>query len=522
MVAHLVRLRLLLLANIFRRNRAQAVGAVLGILYFGGLVVLAAVGVAFLRSSLDDARLIIPMGGAVAIVLWTLVPLLAFGSDPTLDPQRFATFAVPQRQLATGLVVAGALGLPGLATMVVAAATVVAWSHSVLSTLVAVVAACVGVLTCVTLSRWVSALATAAVSSRRGRDVAGVVGVLLIVALAPASSLFEDMGSDLEARIGTISSVVSWTPLGWVWAAPGDIAAGAPLTGLLRLVLGIGFLAVLWALWVGAVRRQVEDPRLTTASGGSGGSAGLGLFARFPDTPWGAIAARSATYWLRDPRYQIALVLSPLVPLLLLAPFLAGGITWVPLVMAPLLAFLLGFGEHNSVAYESTAFWQHVAAGVRGRDDRLGRLVPSLLLAVVLVPAYAVLGTYLAGRLDLLPAVLGLSVALLGSTYAVSSVLSVSVPYPVPKPGESPFATPPGATGVTLLAQTIASAATVILVSPVLLVAWLTWSGSTWASWATAVGGVALGVVLGLVGLRAGAAVYERRAPEVLTDLAAS
>jgi ABC-2 type transport system permease protein len=520
-VAHLVRLRLALLANIFRRNRAQAVGAVLGILYFGGLVVLAAVGVAFLRSSLDDARLIIPVGGAAAIVLWTFVPLLAFGSDPTLDPQRFATFAVPQRQLATGLVVAGTLGLPGLATMVVAAATIVAWSHSVLSTLVAVVAASAGVLTCVTLSRWVSALATAAVSSRRGRDVAGVVGVLLLVALGPASSVFDSVGDDLEGRLGTISTIVSWSPLGWVWAAPGDVAAGDVLIGLLRLVLGIGFLGGLWALWVGAVRRQVEDPRLTTASGG-GSRTGLGLFARLPDTPWGAIAARSATYWLRDPRYQIALVLSPVVPLLLLGPFIAGDVAWVPLLMAPLLAFLLGFGEHNSVAYESTAFWQHVAAGVRGRDDRLGRLVPSLLLAAVLVPAYAVIGTSLAGRLDLLPAVLGLSVALLGATYAVSSVLSVSVPYPVPKPGDSPFATPPGATGVTLLAQTIASVATVILASPVLLLAWLTWSGSTWAPWATAVGGVALGVVLGLVGVRAGAAVFERRAPEVLADLAAS
>jgi ABC-2 type transport system permease protein len=522
MVAHLVRLKLTLLANIFRRNRAQAVGAVLGILYFGGLVVLAAVGVALLRSSLDDARLIIPLGGAAAIVLWTFVPLLAFGSDPTLDPQRFATFAVPQRQLATGLVVAGALGLPGLATMVLAAATIVAWSHSVLSTLVAVVAACAGVLTCVTLSRWVSALATAAVSSRRGRDVAGVVGVLLLVALGPVSSVLDGVGNDLEGRLGTISTIVSWTPLGWVWAAPGDVAAGDLPIGLLRLVLATGFLGGLWALWVGAVRRQVEDPRLTTASGGGGSRTGLGLFARFPDTPWGAIAARSATYWLRDPRYQIALVLSPVVPLLLLGPFIAGDVAWVPLLMAPLLAFLLGFGEHNSVAYESTAFWQHVAAGVRGRDDRLGRLVPSLLLAAVLVPAYAVLGTSLAGRLDLLPAVLGLSVALLGATYAVSSVLSVSVPYPVPKPGDSPFSTPPGATGVTLLAQTIAGAATVILVSPVLLLAWLTWSGSTWAPWATALGGVALGVVLGLVGVRAGAAVFERRAPEVLADLAAS
>lgn len=521
MVAHLVRLKLTLLANIFRRNRAQAVGAVLGILYFGGIVVFAAVGLASLRTSLDDARLVIPLGGAAAVLLWTLLPLLAFGSDPTLDPQRFATFAVPHRQLATGLIVAGLLGLPALATIVVASGTVVAWSHSLLATLVAVVAAAVGVLTCVTLSRWVSALATTAVSSRRGRDLAGVLGVLLLVAIGPAGSLLEGVGDDPEATLGTLARVIAWTPLGWVWAAPGDVAAGDVGIGLLRLVLGLGFLGVLWTLWVGAVRRQVQDPHLQGSSSGGRVSAGLGLLSRFPDTPWGAIAARYATYWLRDPRYQVSLLLSPFVPLLLLGPFFAGDVTWVPLLMGPLVAFLLGFGEHNSVAYESSAFWQHVAAGVRGRDDRVGRLVPSLLIAAVLLPAYTVLGAWLADRVDLVPGVIGLSVAILGVGYAVSSVLSVSLPYPVPKPGESPFATPPGATGVTLLAQTVASAATLVLVSPVLGLAWLTWTGSGWALWATAFGGVALGVVLGLVGVRAGAAVYDRRAPEVLADLVA-
>ncbi|HEU5144989.1 MAG TPA: hypothetical protein VFT81_07410 [Dermatophilaceae bacterium] len=524
MVAHLVRLKLTLLANIFRRNRAQAIGAVLGILYFGGGIVLAAVGLAALRTSLEDARIVIPLAGAAAVLLWTMLPLLAFGSDPTLDPQRFATYAVPHRQLSTGLLVAGLLGLPGLATMVVIAGTIVAWSHTLFSTVVALVAAALGVLTCVTLSRWVSALATTAVSSRRGRDLAGVLGVLLLVVVGPASSLLDGAGNDLEATLGTLGTlvrVVSWTPLGWVWAAPGDIAAGEVWLGLVRLGLAAAFLGVLSRLWAGAVRRQVEDPHLLASPPRGRGATGLGLLGRFPDTPWGAVAARCATYWLRDPRYQVALLLSPFVPLVLLVPHLAGGVSWTPLLMAPLLAFLLGFGEHNSVSYDSTAFWQHVAAGIRGRDDRLGRLVPSLLVAVALLPAYSVLGAWLAGRFELLPGLVGVSVALLGAGYAVSSVLSVSVPYPVPKPGESPFATPPGATGITLLAQTLASAGTVVLVSPVLVLAWLGWSGSAWAVWGTAGVGLVLGAGLTLAGVRVGGAVYDRRAPEALADVVA-
>ena len=45
MVAHLVRLKLTLLRNMLRRSRAQAIGVVLAIVYFGFLVVAVAVAV---------------------------------------------------------------------------------------------------------------------------------------------------------------------------------------------------------------------------------------------------------------------------------------------------------------------------------------------------------------------------------------------------------------------------------------------------------------------------------------------
>ena len=139
-VAHLVRLKLTLLRNIFRRSRAQAIGAVVGIVYFAVLVAGLAVILASLRGSLDAARVVIPLAGAAGIVLWTVVPLFSFGSDPTLDPGRFATFAVPHRELAIGLVAAALVGLPAIASMVLSVGVVVAWSHTVASTAVAVVA----------------------------------------------------------------------------------------------------------------------------------------------------------------------------------------------------------------------------------------------------------------------------------------------------------------------------------------------------------------------------------------------
>ena len=520
MVAHLVRLKLALLRNIFRRSRAQAIGAIIGIAYFGFLVVGLAIILGSFRSSLADARVVIPLAGAAGMVLWTIVPLFSFGSDPTLDPGRFATFAVPSRQLAVGLIGAALVGLPSLASMVMAVGVVVGWSQTVASTLVAVVATAIGLLTAITTSRWVSALATNALSSRRGRDMLAVIGLALLVMLGPVISIVANVGHSQKELAATAARIVSWTPLGWAWAAPGDIAAGSWLVGTVRLLLAGALLVVVGRLWARVLRAQVENPRAVARSDAGAAAYGdLGLFRRFPDTPTGAIAARVLTYWRRDPRYQIGMIMTPILPLALLIPFYAGDLLWTPLVMGPLIGFLLGWNEHNSVAYEADAFWLHVASGTSGRADRRGRLVPDLLLAAVLLPGYTVAGVWIADRWDLLPGALGLSLALLGSGYALSSVMSVVMPYPVPASGESPFSAPPGAAGVTMLSQSLASLGTIVLASPVLALGWVAWRGTEWVVWPAGVLGAVLGVAFATIGIRLGARLYDERAPELLAAL---
>ena len=523
MVAHLVRLKLTLLRNMFRRSRAQAIGVVLAVLYLGFLVVVLAVAAGSLRADLDLAVAVVPVAGALAVVLWTVVPLFSFGSDPTLDPGRFATFAVPPRQLAIGLIVGALVGLPAIATMLVSLGVMVAWSHTPLSTIVGIVSTTVGVLTAVTLSRWVSAMATAALSSRRGNDVMAVLALILLVLSSPVLLVLSNSGGDYLSVARSVGSVVGWTPLGWAWAAPGDIALGHHVIGLLRLALGLAFLWVLGLLWLRSLTRLVENPRSTARSRSATAADGdLGLLGRGPDAPTGAVAMRVLIYWGRDPRYQAGMLLTPFVPLALLIPYFTSDLEWVVLLMAPLLAFLMAWGEHNSVAYEADAFWMQVAAGIPGRADRRGRLMPSLLIATPLVVVYAVAGAALVGRFDLLPVVVGLSAALLGAGYAVSSVLSVVLPYPVAKPGESPFSTPPGATGITLAAQTVAAIGCVVLSAPPIVLALLAWSGAGWAMWAGAVVGLAWGGLLFEAGVRVGAGLYERRAPELLASLTAN
>jgi ABC-2 type transport system permease protein len=316
----------------------------------------------------------------------------------------------------------------------------------------------------------------------------------------------------------TLAGLLGWTPLGLAWAAPADAAAGAPGSGLLRLLLAVLVLGALLALWDRLLRRALENPRSVSARGG-GRRAGTGWFARLPGTPTGAVAARSATYWRRDPRYLLSVGMMPLLPLVLLVPAAGGSDAWL-LGMAPLMGYLLGWGMHNDLAYDGTPFWLHVSTGVAGRADRVGRLVPTAALGLVLVPGYAVLSSALTGRWQMLPADLGAGLGLLLAGFGIASVVSVLTPYPVPASGDSPFATPPGATGVSLLVQLVSGVAATVLSAPALALWLAALGGSRWLGWACLLVALALGAACVLVGVQQGARIYERRAPDLLSDLA--
>jgi ABC-2 type transport system permease protein len=184
-------------------------------------------------------------------------------------------------------------------------------------------------------------------------------------------------------------------------------------------------------------------------------------------------------------------------------------------------AYLIGWGPHNDVGYDSTAFWMHVSAGVDGVSDRLGRLAPSAALGMVCLPGYALLGAVLSGRWSLLPATLGAASGVALSGFAVASVASAVLPYPTPKPGEGPFATRPGGAGLTVAVQTVCTMAVLALSLPVLVLALLAERGTAWAAWPALVVGPLLGSAALAVGLRVGGRVLERRGPDLLQRLVA-
>jgi ABC-2 type transport system permease protein len=519
-VALIVGLKWQLLRNGLRRSTPQLVGLIIAVLYGMGVLVAALSGLVALRFSLpsDVARTAITLGGSAVVLGWAILPMIAYGIDETLDPARFATFAVPRRQLVLGLLLSSLVGVPAAVTAILGLATVITWSRSVLAMAIAPVAAVVAVFTCVALSRVTSAASFAMSRRRRGKEALLLLMLLLSLGFGAAtSSVMKQISS--PGLLQHLADVLGWTPLGLAWAVPADFADGAIGSGLLRLALALVFLVAALLAWDVLLRGALENPRATDSGGSATGNKGLGWFGRMPATPTGAVAARSVISWRRDPRYVASVVLMLLLPLGLLLPaFTGSGNIWT-LAMAPAAGFMLGWSTHNDIAYDGTAFWGHVATGVSGRADRVGRLVPTALTASVLLPIYATISCALTGRWSAWPALFGMGLGFLLTGFGVASVMSVLKPYPVPGPGENPFGAPPGSSALTMVIQAVAGTAVFVVNLPLLGVGMGALFGQVWMGWLC----LGLAVVFGsgtlAVGTRWGARIYERRAPELLADL---
>ncbi|MCB7136539.1 hypothetical protein [Cellulosimicrobium marinum] len=521
MVAQFVRLKLTLMANAFRRSAWQTIGFVLGALY--GLFVVGMVVVGMVVLGTEDpvlAGAVTVLAGAVVVLAWWVVPLFAFGVDATLDPQRFVLFGIPQRRLLAGLAVAGTISIPGIATGLSALGVSLAWWRTPLALLAALVGAVLALALCVVGSRATTTALAPLLESRRYREVVTIAAFVPLVLVGPAFGWFASRmgdgpvdGDAVRELVLGLADVAAWTPFGAPWGIGAAVHDGAWGLALARLAVALGTLAVAWVVWDRALARALVTP---PTSGGGGRGKGLGLFSRFPATPTGAVAARTATYWLRDPRYSGSIAVVPLIPVVL---FVLGGGSGsdVLLVLGPLTAWILGFAISADVAYDHTAFALHVSTGVSGRADRWGRAIPVLVGGVPVTVAFALASVAVADRWDALPALLGLTLGTLLVSTGVSSASSARLLYPVPKPGDSPFKQPQGAAMATLVAQGVAMVLVLALTLPFLVPGVLAVVlPQAVLGWVTLVVGPVLGVVVLVLGVRWGARVYDRRAPELL------
>ena len=518
MIALLVRLKLRLLVNQFRRSPWQVVGLVLALLYGFGITLMLVVTLVALRfAPAAISTAVVVGGGSLAVLAFLVVPIFV-GIDDTLDPRRFALYGIQRTRLAIGLTVAGIVGVPGLALVLVAFATIATWSRSPLAVLVALVCLPCIVLTCVLLSRIGATSAGLLLSTRRSREAVAAVLVIGVSLLAPLVVLLTnlELGRKALTAVGAIVSVLGWTPLGAAWAAPASIAAGHA-AGLAQLAIALATVVVLGVVWRSLVGlalvstgRQAKPQTL----------AGIGWFGRLPATPRGAIAARATSYWARDVRYRVSAISIPVTPIVLV---LVLGLAGVPgsilaLIPVPIVALFLGWATHNDIAYDHTAIWLHVAAGVRGVDDRLGRLAPVLVGGLPVLIAGSFVSAGIAGRPLLAAPLIGVSCCLLLGGMGIGGVSSALMPYPVPRPGSSPFQQPNSTGGLSAVVQSVLFLLQFVLAAPAIVLGLFAIGGSGEAAWSSLGAGLVVGLLALWLGTLWGGRVFERRGPELLAS----
>ena len=236
-----------------------------------------------------------------------------------------------------------------------------------------------GVVTCVLLARAATAALAAVLSSRRFRDLALVGLVLFGLVFALGGNLLGSLADSdparLRAALGALARALGWSPFGWAWAVPADVARGDWLVAGIHLVLAAGLVVRCCGgpgrtSWTARLTSPVERP------GDSRQVAEFGWVDRlFPATPAGGVAARTLRYWRRDPRYLAGIAGFLIAPVILIVAA-AGQSDGEPLVAAfapTLVGLLVGLSVAQDLAYDGSALWLHARLGLRGADDRAGR-----------------------------------------------------------------------------------------------------------------------------------------------------
>lgn len=513
MVAHILRLKLTLLRNGFRRSVWQLVGLIVGSLYALGMVTMLILA-AWFSADLQWLGYISVLASSLVVLGWAIVPPLLTGVDLTLEPQRFVHFGIDRKVLGRALVLAGFVSVPALITVLGMVGFSVLWRLQGSVLLLGLVANLATAVLAVLGCQYLTIQATALRAKRRFREATFALLFLVLVCLGPIIGVLSEAASSALDWIDPVAIVLSYTPFGTLGAAAPAAAEGAWVAAILHLLYGLGCLAGLYWLLLRATANAVVTPpapqRAATAKG-------LGPFKWMPATPYGAVAARALVYWLKDPRYAIGVLMVPVLPVIFYFAGSQSGSYAMMYLLGPLFGMVLGFSISADVSYDNTAFSLHVLTGVSGRDDRLGRLLACFMVGIIPVLLGASLPGLLTGNSWRVPGDLGLSLGAFLVALAVSSVVSARYTYAVPLPGDNPLKTPPGNGMRVALTQLATFGGMALLLIPVFVPYLIGLVRQSTLLGFIALGvGVLYGAILLFVGIRMGGRWMDARQPELM------
>ncbi|MBZ6231058.1 transporter [Streptomyces olivaceus] len=515
-----VRLKLSLLRNGLRqsggRQAAYIASAVL-VLLFAALTLL---GLIALRGYAHADSLVVLLAAVLALG-WAVMPLFFPSGDETLDPTRLVMLPLRPRPLVRALLTASLVGIGPLFALCVFAGSVVAVAHGGAAYAVGVVGAVLALLVCVTLARAVAAANVRLLTSRKGRDLAVLSGLVVAVGAQVVNFGAQRLGSSGLGRLDPVADVVRWVPPASAVGAMDAASDGSYGVALAQLALTAAALVLLLWVWARHLTRLMTTPDGSTIQSDTRpvrerGSAGPSRW--LPAGRTGTTMERTLRYVWRDPKTKAAWVTSLAIGLIV--PVFNAWQGTGSVYFACFAAGMLGIQMYNQFGQDTSAFWMVATTISSTRDAYVELRARALALLLVTLP-YATLVTVLTTAIlddwPTLPQTLGLSFALLGAMLASGAWTSAQFPYSIPQDGYKNVA--PGQAGLAWISIFGGMVGAALLCAPVIaLTIWLNVSaGSDGLTWLLLPVGAGYGAALTLLGLRLAAPRTAARLPEILT-----
>ena len=522
----LVQLKLRLLLNALRSTRGTKASFIASCVW---AVIVAAgtfAGLAALRHNGAAVDLTAVVYTAFAFG-WLILPLIAFGLDSTLDPATLALYPLRTRPLMVGLLAASATGVWPAANLIGELGITVGLAHGALAVVIAILAAILQVLFCITLARCVTTAMASLLRSRRGRDLAAL-------AIIPIFGLYETFAQVLPRAIGNheltaasfagVDAWLRWLPPGLAAHAVQDASTGHAGTAVARLALVLAVIAVLGVLWARALGHALVTA--DTSTGGSvvrGGALPFGRTRRTAGATGTArtVAARVWVYQRRDPTALISWGITLIIMVVVAISSLRGNHPEVGVLLSAAFGgAFTGFLHDNAIGLTGPAFYTDALALSGPRQLRGWFAGHDLVFAAFGVPLVIIIPLVLAvisGHPANGVLAIGLGLSAVGAGLAISNVLSAALPWPAQRRPGSPTPRPAdGYTGHTAADRIGTLLGTGVLIAPV--IAAIVTTGSAPAAVrmpALIAGGAVYGALLAWAGVRIAARVAWGQLPEL-------
>lgn len=518
-----LRLKLSLLRNGLRqstgRTAAFVTSIVLALLVSAGQLL----GLVLLRGSQYADAIVLPLAGLLALG-WAVMPLFFPTGDETLDPSRLVMLPLRPRRLVVALMSASLVGIGPVFTLTLLLGAVIAVTHGPAATVVAVLAVPLALLTCVTLARAVAAANVRLLTSRKGRDLALLSGIVLAV-----GAQFLNLGIQKLSQPGGLSAlepaaaVLAWIPPTSAIGAASSASDGSYVAAIAQLALTAAALAGLLFWWQHSLNHLMTSPDSSTLQASSTDSSdrtagrSSGLAAWLPEGRTGAVMLRTLRYAWRDPKTKVGWASSLGIGILLPIVFFVQGNGSI--YNSCFAAGLLGLQMYNQFGQDHSGFWLVASTTSSARDALIELRARMLAIALVGVPyvALVVFGSaLLLNDWDALAEALGLALALLGALLATGVWSSTYFPYSIPQDSAKNVA--PGQGSLAYLSIFGGMLIGALACAPLLaLTIWMHLTDLHGYLWLLLPLGTAYGLALCTLALRLTAPRTLTRLPEILT-----